>query len=187
MIRSWLTAQGAAYCIVRSSTSASYERYDARLSRYIVQADSPGIQRDSSVIILDKHRRRLAEIQTGTQPVSVFYVRGKELRSGTPILCVQRIAGHTENKTVCDPLALSGSSAYKTVSGNSGTDSVIRFYQADGAPQQRYNGERPARFQFEAGIPADLPFSVRSLVLKDRRGLVKYLWQGSDAYKISYQ
>jgi hypothetical protein len=191
IIKSWLETQGPLSAVVQRRSTRNYLNYDSRLRQQVLRRDSPFVYSDTSFFVLNVLRQRVIYVPAGNRKTFSFYTRAADPLTSSVVLRVQNLPGPPEPTAtpavVCDPLALSTIFTQRKLIKKIGSQDLT-IYATD-ETHENYGSyrESQASQQFRPSIPDDINFRIRSMLLKDAQGLVKYLWLPDHAYKLSYQ
>lgn len=188
-IRNRVLKQEPLQAIMLRRTSMNYLHYDYRLRGNSYRPDSPRVDHDTGIYIVNRAMERVAFRPGGHRQAIAITDRGTDSATGVSMLRIQSLPVPPDPDagpvTVCDPLALGSSFTRGVLRSALGRDTLIRFLGSD-AGSDNYPGASP-KLQFSPLPPTQLSRQLRSMALLDQRGLLKYLWSGGNTFQLSYQ
>lgn len=196
-IRNWLLSQGKLTAVMLYRTETRTRYYDSKSNREVQRPDSPYIRTDTSLYVINASKQRIVSRKHGEREPFELYMRWKRPGGGGSDLLLQQVPVPPDPAagpaTVCDPLALSGGQVYRTERLLLGSDTLFRISVSDAKPPtvysgyyDRYENVRAPAFRFSTELPATSSAQSRSMMLRDARGLTRYIWNQSDIYQLSY-
>ncbi len=193
-VQHWLQSIPQLQGTEQGAIETFFTYYDSRVQKDIFRPDSPLIsQLQTSWLFTSARRQPVAYLSPLNYEDFSFYIRQSEAGTGTPLLFVQQLPKTpvtTSNGVVCRPLTLKSSLVYRRNSRFAGTDTFTFFSAGRVLQPVKYvsqNTTITSSPEFVAALPKELSYQVQSASLKNKQGLLRYLWLPHKTYVLRYE